>query len=128
MAVYNEEQAEELKAFGLNMVDISLFGDEEKTFAIGFADSDSVTPELQGTVTMDKLDHERLHSYVDSGSMLIDMARKIRHQNSMLERGFSDAKSQRDQLTTVCVKCYVNPATEGSLCFDCCGIEDEIKR
>lgn len=99
MAVYNEEQAEELKAFGLNMVDISLFGDEVKTFAIGFTDSDYVAPELQGIVAMDKL-----------------------------ERGFSDAKSERARLTTACAKCYVNPATEGILCFDCCGIEDEIKR
>ncbi|HAS6095338.1 TPA: hypothetical protein I7145_11890 [Vibrio vulnificus] len=126
MAVYNEEQAEELKAFGLNMVDISLFGDEVKTFAIGFTDSDSVTPELQGIVAMDKLDHERLHSCVGSGSMPTDIARKIRHQNSMLERGFSDAKSERARIATVCAKCYVNPATEGILCFDCCGIEDGL--
>ncbi|HFQ5326233.1 TPA: hypothetical protein ACGUOR_002164 [Vibrio vulnificus] len=127
MAVYNEEQAEELKSFGLNMVECSYVGDEERAFVIGFADGDSVTPELQGIVAMDKLNHERLHSSVNSGSMPIDMARKIRHQNSMLERGFSDAKSERDRLTTVCAKCYVNPATEGSLCFDCCGIQDEIK-
>jgi hypothetical protein len=70
MAVYNEDQAEELKSFGLNTVECTYVGDEKRAFVIGFADSDSVTPRQY-----------------------------------------------------LCVKCCVNPATEGSLRFDCCGIQ-----
>ncbi|MBF4376078.1 hypothetical protein, partial [Vibrio anguillarum] len=40
MATYNEEQAKEMEMFGFRMINVSAFGDDELTFAIGSFDND----------------------------------------------------------------------------------------